>query len=282
MSIRRPLLVLACVLPTLAPAAAHAHIAMSSPAPRHTEQKAGPCGIANDMRGDTITTYKPGETITVTWMETINHPSHYRISFDDDGFDGFVDPATADELYSNSTVLLDGIADANGGMYMAEVTLPDIQCDNCTLQLVQVMLDKPPYGDGNDLYYQCADLILEGPVMGTTGTTTDGTTDGTTGGTSGTTGAETSGATTDATTTAGSSSGSASGSSTDGSTGSGGTTGSSAGSGDTSAASTGATSGGGDESEGGCSCSQGQDRGFLPGLGLAALVLVARRRRRCG
>lgn len=280
MSIRRSLVVLACVLPIVAPAAAQAHIAMSSPAPRHTEQKTGPCGIAGDMRGDKITTYKPGETITVTWMETINHPSHYRISFDDDGFDDFVDPATADELYSNGTVLLDGIADANGGMYMAEVTLPDIQCDTCTLQLVQVMLDKPPYGDGNDLYYQCADLILEGPVMGTTGTT-GSTSDGTTGTSAGTTGAETTDATTDAT-SAGSSSGSASGSSTDGSTSGGGTTGSSAGSGDSSAGSTGATSGGGDEGEGGCSCSQSQDRGFLPGLGLAALALVARRRRRCG
>src|SRR5690606_6077325 len=39
-------------------------------------------------------------------------------------------------------------------------TLPDIECESCTLQVVQVMYDKKPYGDGNDLYYQCADIAL--------------------------------------------------------------------------------------------------------------------------
>jgi hypothetical protein len=41
------------------------------------------------------------------------------------------------------------------------VTLPDLVCDNCTLQVIQVMYDKPPYTTpGNDIYYQCADLVL--------------------------------------------------------------------------------------------------------------------------
>ncbi|MCA9560948.1 MAG: hypothetical protein KC583_20510, partial [Myxococcales bacterium] len=43
------------------------------------------------------------------------------------------------------------------------VTLPDVECDNCTLQVIQVMFDKPPQtSPGNDLYYQCADLVLRG------------------------------------------------------------------------------------------------------------------------
>ena len=52
------------------------------------------------------------------------------------------------------------------------------------------MLDKPPYGDGNDLYYQCADLILEigAATSGSTGdgSTGDGSSDGS-GSTGGTT-----------------------------------------------------------------------------------------------
>ncbi|MFA9472798.1 MAG: hypothetical protein ACERNK_19695, partial [Deltaproteobacteria bacterium] len=45
--------------------------------------------------------------------------------------------------------------------YMATVTLPNVTCDNCTLQVIQVMYDKPPYTTpGNDIYYQCADLVL--------------------------------------------------------------------------------------------------------------------------
>lgn len=143
-------------------AAASAHIQLGSPEPRYIDFiKDGPCGMVGDQRSTKITQFAPGETITVSWKETVNHPSHYRISFDDDGTDGFVDPATIDEYYSNDTVLLDDIGDEADLVYSVEVTLPDVECDNCTLQLIQVMHDKPPYVPGtNDLYYQCADLEL--------------------------------------------------------------------------------------------------------------------------
>ena len=144
---------------------AAAHIQLDEPTARHTAQKRGPCGLARDPgRGDQITVYEPGQTITVRWRETINHPSHYRISFDEDGHDDFVEPAGFDDLYSGPSVLLDDISDQRGGQYSAQVTLPDLECERCTLQLVQVMYDKPPYGDGNDLYYQCADLALRRPA----------------------------------------------------------------------------------------------------------------------
>ncbi|MEZ4451748.1 MAG: SCE4755 family polysaccharide monooxygenase-like protein [Nannocystaceae bacterium] len=286
-------------------APARAHIQLMSPTARHTQQKTGPCGVLNDARGDMITVYAPGETIMVVWEETVNHPGHFRISFDEDGFDDFVDPAGYDDLYTNNTVLVDDIADKQGGIYMQEVTLPEITCDTCTLQVVQVMTDKPPYGDGNDLYYQCADLILEGPVD-TDGTTTDGTTDGTSDGTTGdptsgttsegTTGAstsagttgETSGGTSGGSTTSGttgtssgsSSSGSASGSSSSGTD----SAGSTAGSGDTSASASAtgeSASGGGDQEDSGCSCTQGAGDRFAGLLGILA-VAATRRRRRCG
>jgi MYXO-CTERM domain-containing protein len=177
---------------------AGAHIDLTSPAPRHaggTEQKVGPCGIAGSVRGPNITTYAPGETITVTWDETVPHPGHFRISFDEDGDDGFVNPATVDELNSAPTVLVDGIADKDGTQsYTQEVTLPNIECDNCTLQLIQVMSDKPPYDPtpaGNDIYFRCADLILGmgGSTTSTTGVTSSGATTGSTGSsTSGSTG----------------------------------------------------------------------------------------------
>src|SRR5262245_43449274 len=35
---------------------AHAHIALKYPAARHDQLKTGPCGAANDSRGDTATT----------------------------------------------------------------------------------------------------------------------------------------------------------------------------------------------------------------------------------
>ena len=265
----------------LAPVAASAHIALMSPPPRHTQQKTGPCGVADDQRGDTITTFMPGETITLVWQETIDHPSHYRIAFDADGFDDFVDPKTADELYSNAAVLLDGIPDMKGGMYMAEVTLPDVECDTCTLQLIQVMKDKPPFGDGNDMYYQCADVVLMGMgasstsdgTTGSTGTTGDETTgDETTGG-----GTNSGGSSSEGSSSGGSSSGgSSSGGATTGGTG---TTGSDAGSGDSSAGGDGGASGG-DSGEAGCGCTLGQDSGPVGGAALVALLVLVGRRRR--
>jgi len=161
------------------PAEARAHLGLDSPASRYGPEtlKTGPCGVAGGERTNNVTYYEPGETIDVSWDEYVDHPGHYRIAFDDDGDDDFVDPATMMELYSNGTVLLDGITDKGQGErdYLVKVTLPDLSCDNCTLQVIQVMYDKEPYTTpGNDIYYQCADLVLrEGGAPADAGTDAD-------------------------------------------------------------------------------------------------------------
>src|SRR5687767_5344915 len=55
------------------------------------------------------------------------------------------------------------------------ITLPNMTCENCTLQLIQLMTDKPPYtvdATSDDIYFQCADIALRGP--GGTDAGTDG------------------------------------------------------------------------------------------------------------
>jgi uncharacterized protein (TIGR03382 family) len=159
-----------------APAVADAHIQLTSPLPRTLQQKAGPCGDATTPRSQNPTVLEPGATITVTWNETINHPGHFRISFDADGQD-FTVPLDFDDTTQSENVLVDLIADANGGSYTQEITLPNVECESCTLQLIQMMTDKAPYGDGNDIYFQCADVALRtgggpapvGPDAGTGG-----------------------------------------------------------------------------------------------------------------
>lgn len=148
---------------------ASAHIQLAFPEQRHTDQKVGPCGALNDARGDKITALEPGAKITVKWDETVEHPGHFRIMLDEDGFD-FPDPTGYDDFCDPTKVnqgihcLADNIED-KGGMpdYSVEVTLPDIECENCTLQVIQVMSDKPPWGPngGNDIYYQCADITMK-------------------------------------------------------------------------------------------------------------------------
>lgn len=154
----------------LAPAMASAHVILTSHEARHgtADIKEGPCGITGSERGDVVHTFEAGETITLEWNEYIPHPGYYRIAFDDDGHDDFVDPASYDDLFTNDTVLEDnlfphGRRDAEP-FYTHTLTLPDAPCDNCTLQLVQMMTDKPPYEvGGNDLYYNCLDLVLVAP-----------------------------------------------------------------------------------------------------------------------
>ncbi len=154
--------------------AASAHITLNEPAPRHTEDslKDGPCGVGpGDVRAmdpARITHYAPGETITVRWTEVIDHPSHFRISLVQSD-EQLVGPTGFADTSGNEHVLLDGIVDhdaPSGERYEQVVTLPNEPCPACTLQLIQVMQDKPPWGDGNDIYYQCADLVIEAGAGG--------------------------------------------------------------------------------------------------------------------
>jgi hypothetical protein len=170
----------------VAPSLASAHIHLTFPTPRTDsqvgDQKTAHCGTVNWVRADhadRTTVLPPGATITVTWLETINHPGYYRIAFQPDG-EVFGIPAESNGPTGNgqpsnfptedrtgmtdpangSIVLADRIAD---GTLSLEVTLPNMECTNCTLQLIQVMTDKPPYTpnpSGNDLYYKCADITL--------------------------------------------------------------------------------------------------------------------------
>jgi len=176
------------------PTAVSAHIHMTYPLSRTDsllgDQKAEPCGIAGQMRNPArVTALRPGQTITVTWMETIQHPGWFRIAFHPNGAAFGLPPPSAGlcvrpnmqtvacpaaitncnfpavnqegpDGATGSIILKDRIAD---GTLSIDVTLPDMECDNCTLQLIQVMVDKCPYTTdavSDDIYFNCADLTL--------------------------------------------------------------------------------------------------------------------------
>ncbi len=157
-------------LPTLA----HAHLDLLEPTSRYAtrELKEGPCGITGGAPGAIVAVYEPGATITVTIDETVNHPSHYRIAFSAEGDGAFQDPVCLencetggpDPVFAPSeggTILVDHWDDAAEATESIEVTLPDVECETCVLQVIQVMYDKRPYtSPGNDNYYRCADIAL--------------------------------------------------------------------------------------------------------------------------
>ena len=154
---------------------ASAHVRLTSPTPRYASPtgmdtganiKDGPCGRMNDSRTtdmSRVTVFEPGATIMVQFNETIDHPGHYRIAFDDDGQDAFVTPLMRSQVQTGPTftapVLLDSIMDKQGGMYTAMVTLPNVECERCTLQLIQVMTTQATWM-ADDIYYTCADIAL--------------------------------------------------------------------------------------------------------------------------
>jgi hypothetical protein len=157
----------------LAPAAA-AHIDMIQPPPRevgssrepNSDLKQGPCGQIANGRTSRVSVFEPGETIEVTWRETINHRSYYRVAFDRDGDDAFptfagpgrgaqdVDPRDLCPV-DGQVILAYELEDGQRETRTLRVTLPEVECERCTLQVVQYMFDA-----NNPYYFQCADLAL--------------------------------------------------------------------------------------------------------------------------
>jgi len=161
---------------------AFAHIDMTYPPARYSPAseatiKYCPCGAAGPGTGgnrvcgnptatdpnranDRVTTLLPGSTVVFQFSEYINHSGRYRVAFDPDG---------ADMADFNANILLDVPDDAvtnvgSGTLWELEVKLPNMECTNCTLQLVQAMhgdtVNLVPDPSGLSSYYQCADIIL--------------------------------------------------------------------------------------------------------------------------
>lgn len=157
----------ASALVLLGATAASGHVALLEPPARYDSSayiKDYPCGHPDNPAGAVTRVYEEGSTITVEWNEYIGHPGHFRIALSTAGDDALVDPVDYDDFYPADNVLLDDIEDPDGvDDHSALVTLPaGVTCDKCTLQLLQIMTDKMPWGPGggNELYYQCADIEI--------------------------------------------------------------------------------------------------------------------------
>lgn len=129
----------------------HSHARMKSDTtimPRSSSDslKSGPCGgLAKSPNPKTLS---PGATITINWEETINHPGRFEFYF-----------STAND--SNFTLLKTVPDNSNATndlphQFNTTITLPNVSCDNCTLQMIQVMTDRNPPSN----YYSCADIRL--------------------------------------------------------------------------------------------------------------------------
>jgi len=196
--------VLTVALLALSGSVAHAHIHLLKPLSRTDDalgdpQKDDHCGLLGQARTARVTTYKPGETITVEWKETIDHPRRLRTPFQPhapvfrappastrpalvhatptnsnyptENLTGMMDPDG-----TGSMILMDRIPDgALNVMRQQQITLPNVECTNCTLQLIHVMTQTATYAFADDVYFQCADITLaaNAPDAGVTATDND-------------------------------------------------------------------------------------------------------------
>ena len=146
-------------------------------------QKLGPCGGTTPNPGTptgAITAMAGGDMVHIKIKETIYHPGHYRVALAVlDRKELPVDPeATVHDTprgpFSVSAkidpaprapVLADGLfvhtaKPEAGTFWETDVKLPNINCDKCTLQIVQFMEQHPLNPDGGFTYHHCADFKI--------------------------------------------------------------------------------------------------------------------------
>ncbi|MET0793767.1 MAG: SCE4755 family polysaccharide monooxygenase-like protein [Polyangiaceae bacterium] len=219
----RKLLLAVGVVFLVLPATAQAHFNLLAPPSSNTGNAteggkgAPPCG-PDSAASSSPTAVQGGQTLTLKINETVFHPGFYRVAL---ALKSRADlPADPVVLGANMTVLpITGpgnsvSADSSAtafpvlannlfashtatGPQQADIKIPNINCDKCTLQVIEFMAQHGPNPGGGYFYHHCADLKitadpnqpLDNPGAGG-GTSTGGTgAGGASGGSSGAAGA---------------------------------------------------------------------------------------------
>jgi hypothetical protein len=172
----------------LVPFAAQAHFKLLAPASWIEEnnlgdpQKAAPCGGTNGDFGKptyAVTEVKGGSLLHIKLQETVYHPGHYRVALavnsptelpvdpraetmtDDKGRVMSVSAAVTDPVAP--PVLADGLfvhTAKAADPFETDVTIPNINCKACTLQVMQFMEQHPVNNPGQFSYHHCAVLHI--------------------------------------------------------------------------------------------------------------------------
>jgi hypothetical protein len=166
---------------------ADAHFVLVTPAATLAQnrlgdpQKLGPCGGTSADSGTPtrdISKVQGGQPLHLEVQETVFHPGHYRVALAVNSTAELpADPdvqtlpsergprsvSTAIATTPHAPVLADGLfvhtAKATGP-FEADVLLPNITCERCTLQVVQFMAEHGLNADGGYFYHHCADLQI--------------------------------------------------------------------------------------------------------------------------
>jgi len=168
------------------PATAQAHFTLVTPPPASTSTNGGkgdpPCG-PTAMPSNVVTAVTGGSKLTIKLNETVFHPGFYRVALsiksrDELPLDNVVKDASgkvlppagpgnsATAVYEENPVfpvLADNLFPHTTDMKMftGEVTLPNVNCDKCTLQVIEFMANHGSNGPKEGYFYHhCADLKI--------------------------------------------------------------------------------------------------------------------------
>src|SRR4051794_9093262 len=151
-------------------------------------QKMGPCGGTSANAGSptaVITAMTGGDMLHLHVKETIYHPGHFRIALSvldraelpadpedvtRDGPRGPISVSAKVDPNPKAPVLVDGIFDHHqrqaGQEFETDVKIPNINCDHCSLQIIQFMEEHGVNPDGRFTYHHCADLkVMANPKL---------------------------------------------------------------------------------------------------------------------
>ena len=171
-----------------APVVAPAHFILQQPKSWVVEnvlgdpQKGGPCGVTTAKPGtptSDITALTGGDMLHIKVKETIYHPGFYRIALSVlDRAELPADPEDTTKEGPRGPISVSGKVDPNpkapvlvDGLWMhherkpaqeweTDVKLPNINCDHCTIQIIQFMEEHGVNADGRFTYHHCADLKI--------------------------------------------------------------------------------------------------------------------------
>jgi hypothetical protein len=157
---------------------------------RGDPQKAGPCGGSNTDWGEpsyVVNEARGGSLLHLVLEETIYHPGHYRVALavnspaelpldpetvTREGERGPISVSAVIQDPPQIPVLADGLfvhdTRPEGGRqtFEADVRLPNIDCENCILQVVQWMAEHAYNNPGGYTYHHCAAMhITSDPSM---------------------------------------------------------------------------------------------------------------------
>lgn len=177
------------------PAASSAHFVLMEPGNWLVQneigdpQKLGPCGGTSGNPGtvsNAMGDYRGGDMLHIKIREAIFHPGHYRVAL---AVNSRIELPPDPETQTRDTprgpfsvsakidpspkppVLADGLfvhtqRPAPGSFHETDIRLPNINCDKCTLQVVQWMGEHALNPDGGYTYHHCAEMkITANPAL---------------------------------------------------------------------------------------------------------------------